>query len=69
MISVKKLLAILMSLGIAVVLGMGSTGCTKKEEKKKETVEKTTTTDPAKGTETKEMKKTETETKTKDDKK
>ena len=33
MISVKKLLAMLMTMAIAVVLGLGTVGCSKKEEK------------------------------------
>ena len=37
MISVKKLLASLLTVAIAVVMSMGTVGCQKKEEKKTET--------------------------------
>jgi type IV secretory pathway VirB10-like protein len=58
--SVKKLIAILMTMAFAVTLGLGAVGCTKKEEKKTET--KTETKTPDKGTESKTETKTETKT-------
>jgi hypothetical protein len=62
MISVKKLLAVLMTMAVAVILGMGNVGCSKKDETKK--TEKTEVTKEGK-TETKSKVETETTTKPK----
>jgi hypothetical protein len=64
MFAVKKLFAMLMTMAVAVILGMGTVGCSKKEEKKETKTETTKVTDAggANKTETKKTETTETKT-------
>jgi len=63
----SKLLGVLICGCVCLVLGLGSTGCTKKNEKEKSVEKKTTTTTPGGGTETK-TESTEKKTSTTDSK-